>query len=231
MAFLDNKKVGERLKHKRLSLSKEPSVRRFALDAGIDASQYAKIEKGDLPITENILDKIIDVYGMNKNFILYGTPVPHETIAQEPVTPYLKNRQRLKNSSDNEIPVFTGNTRAGTIEVYSDDPSVNSPVGHLPANIFPGCNHAEKVSGDSMHPIVINQGYVIGKIIDKKGIIFGEKYIIHTRYGMSMVKYLQEGSKKEKVKLVSYNKHIVPQEIPFDDIIFCCRIYFIVNPS
>ena len=192
---------------------------------GFDKSNVSKILGKKLDPSKGFLKRFYGAFSKS------GKIVARETLVQELPASYLQTRQRLKNASAGEIPVFIGNTRAGTIEVYSDDPSQNKPVGHLPAEIFPGCNHAEKVSGDSMHPIVINQGYVIGKIIDKKGIIYGEKYIVHTRYGLSMVKYLQEGAKKGAVKLVSYNKHIAPQEIAFDDIIFCCRIYFIVNPS
>jgi len=192
---------------------------------GQSKSNVSKYLSRNLEPSEAFLKKFYD------KFPVSSKKVSRETIVQESKASYLQTRQRLKNSSDSEIPVFAGNTRAGTIQVYSDDPSVNEPVGHLPASIFPGCNHAEKVSGDSMHPLVINQGFVIGKIVDKKGIIYGEKYIVHTKYGMAMVKYLQEGTKKGLVKLVSYNKHISPQEISYDDITFCCRIYFIVNPS
>ena len=109
--------------------------------------------------------------------------VPRETNElNEPAPSYQQKRLAIKNGEkESAIPMYFGNTRAGTIEVYSDDPDLNKPVGHLPASIFPGCNHGEKVSGDSMYPLICNQAYVIGKIIDKKGIIWGEKYIIHTK--------------------------------------------------
>lgn len=110
--------------------------------------------------------KLIDAFYLHyKNSI----NIPHETMVMEQSPTYLQTRAQIKNGGKSGIPVFTGNTRAGTIEVYSDDPSVNEPVDHLPATMFPGCNHAERVSGDSMHPVLINQGYAIGKIIDKKG--------------------------------------------------------------
>ena len=128
--------------------------------------------------------------------------------------------------------MYFGNTRAGTIEVYSDDPEMNKPVGHLPASIFPGCNHGERVSGDSMYPLICNQAYVIGRVIDKKGIIWGEKYIIHTKYGQAMVKYIHPSEKgSDHIKIVSHSKQVPSQDLPLDEITFVCRVNYIVNPS
>lgn len=164
--------------------------------------------------------------------------VPRETenVLNEPnALTYAQKRLALKNGSnskDKEIPMYFGNTRAGTIEVYSDDPEMNKPVGHLPASIFPGCNHGERVSGDSMYPLICNQAYVIGRVIDKKGIIWGEKYIIHTKYGQAMVKYIHPSEKgSDHIKIVSHSKQVPSQDIPLDEITFVCRVNYIVNPS
>lgn len=159
--------------------------------------------------------------------VLNGT---NETTDKEP---YHKQRLAIKNGDkESDIPMYFGNTRAGTIEVYSDDPDVNKPVGHLPASIFPSCNHAEKVSGDSMYPLICNQAYVIGRVVDKKGIIYGEKYIIHTKYGQNVVKYIHPSDKgQDHIKIVSHNKQVPSQDLPLDDITFVCRVHYIVNPS
>lgn len=81
MAFLNDKEVGNRLKF--IREGKGYSSRRFAIACGIDPSQYAKIEKGDLPITKKILDKVVDFSGRREDFILYGTIVPHENSAPD----------------------------------------------------------------------------------------------------------------------------------------------------
>lgn len=154
-------------------------------------------------------------------------------LMNEPNTAYIDKRRKIKNTtSENTIPMYVGNTRAGIIEVYSDDPEMQKPVGHLPASVFPGCNHAERIYGDSMYPLICNQAYVIGKVIDKKGIIWGEKYIIHTKYGQSMVKYVHPSDQGPAfIKIVSHNKTVPPQDINLDDVTFVCRVHFIVNPS
>jgi phage repressor protein C with HTH and peptisase S24 domain len=166
-----------------------------------------------------------------------GFDLSYKKVSRESETtdkePYHKQRLAIKNGDkESDIPMYFGNTRAGTIEVYSDDPDVNKPVGHLPASIFPSCNHAEKVSGDSMYPLICNQAYVIGRVVDKKGIIYGEKYIIHTKYGQNVVKYIHPSDKgQDHIKIVSHNKQVPSQDLPLDDITFVCRVHYIVNPS
>lgn len=151
---------------------------------------------------------------------------------KEAGTSYMAQRREIKaNGNGESLPVYYGNTRAGNIEVYSDDPEYQSPFAKLPTTLFPGCNHAERVSGDSMYPLIINQGLIIGKVIDKAGIIYGEKYGIHTKFGQNVCKYIHPSDKDGCIRLVSHSKLIPPQDISLDDITFCFRINYIVNPS
>lgn len=195
----------------------------------VKASNLYKWLKGtNKPDLEQLLkvDKWLDEIDLNPK-----SEKPKPDMLQENQLNYLKERLSKKNGDKAEFPVYYGNTRAGIIQVYSDEPEMQEPVASLPARLFPGCNHAEKVTGDSMYPLIINQGLVIGKIIDKKGFMWGEKYGIHTKYGQSVIKYLHPSDKQNHVKLVSHNKTVPAQDIPIDDITFCFRVYYIVNPS
>lgn len=145
--------------------------------------------------------------------------------------PYYKKRSKAKLGNGEDVPVYYGNTRAGIVQVYTDDQDMEHPVGTLSAKLFPNCDHAEKVTGDSMYPIIINQGIIVGKKVDKQGIIYGEKYGIHTRHGLNVAKFLHPGLENGYIKLVSYNKSVPEQEISMDDIVFCFRILYIVNPA
>jgi transcriptional regulator with XRE-family HTH domain len=72
----EKKEIAERLKQAREKTGLNP--RQYALDAGIDVSQYAKMEKGDLPITTKTLDKLVKKYNLDRNYILHGMlTVPH----------------------------------------------------------------------------------------------------------------------------------------------------------
>lgn len=196
--------------------------------AGVKRSTYANWEKTIEPDIDT-LRKIAKFLDKSLQDLIATNDDLHSNSQN---TTYLKRRRDEKNGVAKDIPAFAGNTRAGNIEVYSDDPSMQTPIATLPAHLFPGCNHAEKVNGDSMYPLIVNQGWLIGKITDKMGIIWGEKYIIHTKYGSSVVKYIHPSTKGEQyIKIKSHNKSVPDQDIPKDDITFCCRVYFIINPS
>jgi transcriptional regulator with XRE-family HTH domain len=77
MGLLNDIDVGNRLKKIRLSAG--ISSREFSLQAGIDPSQYSKIEKGSLPVTENVLQKLADRWEINEDYVKYGTSVPRVT--------------------------------------------------------------------------------------------------------------------------------------------------------
>ncbi len=86
MWILKNKDVGKRLKIIREGTALSP--RQFSMKAGIDQSQYLKIEKGTLPITENIMAKLVATYHINQDYILYGTSVPQESSVAETEATY-----------------------------------------------------------------------------------------------------------------------------------------------
>lgn len=232
MALLDDKAIGKRLSSKRLELFPGISSRKYAMDAGIDSSQYAKIEKGDLPITDNIMDKLVATYGLNKNYILHGINVPQETTTVEDNPNYLKKRLALKNGEEKtKVPVYGGYTTLGNIEVIDDANVKHRVVAELPTDVFPGCDYAEKAKGDSMYPLIMNQALLVGKRCPVDGIAYGEKYIIKTRKGLDTTKFVHPGSTEKKIKLKAYNKSIPDQEINIEDVVFVCRVHWIVNPT
>jgi hypothetical protein len=142
-----------------------------------------------------------------------------------------KRLAKKLTDAPSDIPVYAGNMQGGIVHVFNDDPESGTPIGTLSPMIFKDCDHAEVISGDSMYPIICNQGIAVGRKVQKEGIIYGEKYGIHTRHGMKAAKFVHAGSKKELLKLVSHNSHIPPQEILLDDVTFCFHIRYVINPS
>lgn len=102
MGLLDDKAIGERLKAFREALG--PSKREFALTAGIDPSQYNKVEKGELSMSEGMLKKLTDTYSdLKKDEIVHGKPessqiVPHGTLLE---SSYDKPTSETNNYIDN----------------------------------------------------------------------------------------------------------------------------------
>lgn len=151
---------------------------------------------------------------------------------------YIEQRRNLKNTKEPaDIPVMGGYTNLGMIQVFNDEQYRNEVVATLPAKLFPGSDYGEKAKGDSMYPIIMNQAYLVGKKCTPKGITYGEKYIIKTKDGLDTTKYVHpvlDETKKRidgKLLLVAHNKSIPTQEIEIDDIVFSCRVLFIINPT
>lgn len=87
--FLHDIEIGRRL----VDLRGDKSAREIAIGAGIDPSQYVKIEKGKSSITENILEKLTGTYKWNEDYILWGEGinVPHETFKAEDLKDFIKS--------------------------------------------------------------------------------------------------------------------------------------------
>lgn len=81
MWTLKNKDVGKRLKAARIE--RGFNSRQFALQAGIDQSQYLKIEKGESSITKKTMAKLVAAYGLVQNYILYGKNAPNESVLED----------------------------------------------------------------------------------------------------------------------------------------------------
>lgn len=166
MKFIDDKEVGSRLKQFREDMN--ISARKFAIGAGLDQSHYSKVERGELGITETMMDKLTIKYGLNKDWVLYGigNSIPNssvneseeQSIANEPVAEsYLSKRRKSKSAPSKPymVPFIPVKAQAGyvravdqqvymdTLEKYALPPGVN-PHGNVWAYW--------EVEGDSMLP-------------------------------------------------------------------------------
>ena len=150
-----------------------------------------------------------------------------ETQSNEPFHSKLLDK---KNGNSKLVPVYGGFTSLGNIEIIDDENVKHRVVAELPANVFPGCDYAEKASGDSMYPLIMNQALLVGKRCTVRGISFGEKYIIKTKDGLDTTKFIHP-AEDGKIRLKAYNKSVPDQDVSIEDIIFCCRVKWIINPT
>lgn len=236
---------------KRLRDSSNISAQAFADAIGISAERLRKWEQRDLNPRHEDTELIEGYFGMTLQEIsrLKRLPsmvqkVPHETnhnLISDSETPgsYLERRRRQMFEAKKEVwfPVYQGNTRLredGELIVYNDEPEMQVPIGFLPQNMYPGCNHGERVFGNSMYPRIANQGYVAGRIIDKTKIVFGELYGLHlTGNNPAVVKYIHPCDDDSRcVLLVSERRDIIKdQKISIDDVTMIFRVLFIINPA
>ena len=95
-------------------------------------------------------------------------------------------------------------------------------VGKIQIPSIPVCDGAVYISGDSMYPI-LKSGDIIGykEISSFDNVIYGEIYLVSFMIDGDeylAVKYVNRSEKEGYLKLVSYNTHHEPMDIPFASI-------------
>ncbi len=95
-------------------------------------------------------------------------------------------------------------------------------VGKIQIPSIPLCDGAVYVSGDSMYP-VLKSGDIIGfkEINSFDYIIYGEMYLVSFHIDDSdylAVKYINRSEKENCLRLMSYNQHHEPMDLPFANI-------------
>lgn len=95
-------------------------------------------------------------------------------------------------------------------------------LGQICIPDMPKCDGAIYVTGDSMYPILKSGDIVMYKEInDLASIIYGEMYLISFNLNGDeylAVKYVNRSELKDHVRLVSYNDHYAPMDIPLSSI-------------
>ena len=95
-------------------------------------------------------------------------------------------------------------------------------LGKILIPSIPACDGAIFVNGDSMYPI-LKSGDIVGfkGINNFSNVIYGEMYIVAFHLDGDQyltVKYVNRSEKEGYVKLVSYNPHHEPMDLPVDTI-------------
>lgn len=95
-------------------------------------------------------------------------------------------------------------------------------LGSIRIPNVPRCDGAVYVSGDSMYPI-LKSGDIIGfrSIQDFSSVIYGEMYLVSFQRDNDeylAVKYVNHSEQPGCIRLVSYNPHHDPMDLPLQDI-------------
>lgn len=111
---------------------------------------------------------------------------------------------------------------AGGVTLFDDSLSTR----HIDLDIpeFRDCTDAVNLYGDSMFPLYKSGQIIILKEWQEKYIDFGNVYLVITKNGNRMVKYLRKGSDDTCVLCISENPAFDPFEIDKSDIL---RLYIV----
>jgi transcriptional regulator with XRE-family HTH domain len=122
MWILKNKEVAKRLKQARQE--HHLSSRQFALQAGVDQSQYLKIEKAKLPITKRTMAKLVTKYGLVQDYILYGNNPPKDALMKEDQAEYQVPFRDKVNAHDALLSVLVSEIAALRASASGEHPEV-----------------------------------------------------------------------------------------------------------
>lgn len=111
---------------------------------------------------------------------------------------------------------------AGGVTLFDDQ--VTTKYIDLDIPEFRDCTDAVNLYGDSMLPLYKSGQIIILKEWMESFIDYGNVYLVITKKGNRMVKYLRKGSDAQHVLCVSENKDFDPFEIEKDDIL---RLYLV----
>lgn len=133
---------------------------------------------------------------------------------------YISNDFHLRtdrNVEHQHVPLYDLDATAGLVALFVPEKQI--PLDYIYIPDMPVCDGAIRVTGDSMYPLLKSGDIILYKQTKdlQYGILWGEIYLIS--YDIDgeeyiMVKYVQKSAKEGCIKLVSYNPHHSPTDIP-----------------
>jgi len=106
---------------------------------------------------------------------------------------------------------------ASPIEMFSSGSSIEYKDLIIPG--FEDCEIALNIWGDSMEPKLCKGEMIICKLWQESFIEYGFVYLIETKIGHRMIKYVQSGQSVGTISCVSENKFYQPFELKKSDIL------------
>lgn len=164
--------------------------------------------------------------GYDLNWLLVGKGRPstdHEYV-EDPLAPgevqMLHHPKTPEPLSGRSIPLYELSAAANLNTIFSD--KHQNLLGHIRIPNIPSCDGALSVTGDSMYPL-LKSGDIVGyrEVKSLDHILYGEIYLIgFTSDGDDYltVKYINRADEPGHIRLVSYNPHHAPQDIPLSDV-------------
>lgn len=169
--------------------------------------------KGDSKyLTDNFIRRFNDTFGgiFNLQWLIHGEDPMLINGCEDNVRTNTKNPDQIRYWVDIDA---TG----GGVQLFGDLDSNRYIDISIPE--FKDCTDAVNLYGDSMSPLYKNGQIIILKKWTENFIDYGNVYLVVTRKGNRMVKYLRQGSDNAHVLCVSENKEYDSFEIEKDDIL------------
>ncbi len=206
----------------------------------IEIARFLGVSKGTISnwLARNSVDfplVISKLDGVDLNWLFTGIGMPQYTSA--PCNNEQTNRKDSSKTSDvaddRSVTLYDVTAAANLKTLFANKNQY--ALGKIIIPNLPACDGAIYVSGDSMYPI-LKSGDIIGykQIFNFNNVIFGEIYIVAFDLDGNeylAVKYVNRSEKENCIRLVSYNNHHDPMDIPMDHINTMAIVKFMIRKN
>lgn len=195
------------------ALMKESDLSFYKLSqaTGINQATFTRLKSGNHKPSFEVLEKIASFFKVSKEWLETG-----EGEKQRP-------NDQIASGNGKMIRYWVDvDATAGGVQQFDDLKTNNYIDISIPE--FRDCTDAVNLYGDSMTPLYKSGQIIILKEWKESFIDFGNVYLIVTKNGNRMVKYIRKGNDVDHVLCVSENSEYDPFEIEKKDII---RLYVV----
>lgn len=190
----------------------------FAERIGIDASNFSKHLNGKLPLSENLINKIVVELGVSKEWLTTGEGEMWSTApASGQLSTITVPAGKISLNNTRGAYVYDLDVTAGGVareRMFADEQivgTINMPTVH------PDCCIV-RVSGDSMSPVLGNGDLIAIREVRNPNLIFWGQIYVVVLDDYRMVKYVRRHSDPKQVILRSENDKYDDIEVAKDDI-------------
>lgn len=215
--FLDVTGIVKRAKLA-LDLKRDKELADFLGVSRATVSNWCARNSIDFPL---LLSKIGDRVDYNWLLLGKGNPHPQPRFCESELirgeVEILHNPKTREAMDDRTVTLYDITAAANLKTLFTNKQQY--AVGSILIPNVSACDGAVYVNGDSMYPI-LKSGDIIGykEICNFSNVIYGEIYLISFTIDGDeylAVKYVNRSEKEGHIKLVSYNTHHEPMDIPF----------------
>jgi len=186
---------------------------------GISKSKFSEILNGRMNVQIEIVADFCTIYKVDANWMLSGKK--NNTLSGKISTDKDVDINNLDIGTNYiEIPLYDINATAGLRLLF--DNGRQNMIDTIKIPYIKKSDGAISVTGDSMYPLIKSGDIVIYKQIHNLDYLhYGDMYIVSYQINGDdyvVIKYVQKSEKPDHVKLVSYNQHYDPIDIPLSSI-------------
>lgn len=181
------------------------TTRTFEIKCGMSNGYIRSMRKG---LGEDKLNNVLTNYPqLNRNWLLFGEG---EMLHEPRILPDITTPANIRYWEDVSA---TG----GCLEFLENPDEHKVKMINVPR--FNDCTDAVNIYGDSMYPVYKSGEIILIKPWKESFVDYGCCYLIVTKNGNRMVKYLKKSEDPDKILCVSENKHFDSFELNRSDIL------------